>query len=108
MQRIKKHNRKQVEKKKAEITSDQMFKMYTRIKKRTFNLHNLILLMLFFNRRYKWTQAEDQVLLFWKLGTMIIKQVKSHAFLSYGIKDVVRSIFGKVCLLIIKFEFLTD
>lgn len=31
MQRIKKHNRKQVEKKKAEITSNQMFKMYTRI-----------------------------------------------------------------------------
>lgn len=47
------------------------------------------------------------MLLFWKLGTMIIKQVKSHAFLSYGIKDVVRSIFGKVCKLIIKFEFLT-
>lgn len=49
-----------------------------------------------FNRRYKWTQPEDQVLLFWKLGTMIIKQVKSHAFLSYGIKDVMRSVFGKV------------
>lgn len=49
------------------------------------------------NRRFKWTPIEDQVLLFWKLGTMIIKQVKSHAFLSYGIKDVVRSIFGKVC-----------
>lgn len=53
------------------------------------------------NRRYKWTAAEDQLLLFWKLGVMTIKQVKSHAFLSYGIKDVMRSIFGKVCKLII-------
>lgn len=48
-------------------------------------------------RRFKWTTVEDQVLLFWKLGAMLIKQVKSHAFLSYGIKEMFRSIFGKVC-----------
>lgn len=70
MQRIKKHKAK--EKKKSEMTKNQLYTM-----------------------RFKWTAVEDQVLLLWKLGAMLIKQVKSHAFLSYGIKDMFRSIFGK-------------
>ncbi|XP_025417510.1 general transcription factor 3C polypeptide 1 isoform X2 [Sipha flava] len=72
MQRVKKHNsRKKNEKKKTEVTKNQ-YKM-----------------------RFKWTPVEDQLLLFWKLGTMVIKQVKSQAYLSYGIKDIIRSILGK-------------
>lgn len=70
MQRTKKHRAK--EKKKSGMTKNQLYTM-----------------------RFKWTAVEDQVLLFWKLGAMLIKQVKSHAFLSYGIKDVFKSIFGK-------------
>ncbi|XP_060881475.1 uncharacterized protein LOC132952960 isoform X5 [Metopolophium dirhodum] len=70
MQRLKKHKAK--EKKKAQMTKNQLYTM-----------------------RFKWTAVEDQVLLFWKLGAMLIKQVKSHAFLSYGIKEMFRSIFGK-------------
>ncbi|VVC36367.1 Winged helix-turn-helix DNA-binding domain,B-block binding subunit of TFIIIC [Cinara cedri] len=73
LQRIRKNlNRKKNENTKSEITNNQFHKM-----------------------RFKWTTVEDQVLLFWKLGTMIIKQVSSHAYLSYSIKDIFRSIFGK-------------
>ncbi|XP_050429268.1 uncharacterized protein LOC126838682 [Adelges cooleyi] len=71
LQRMQKH-RKKKETKKAEITSNKLYQM-----------------------RYKWTPGEDNVLLFWKIGTFLIKQVKSHAFLSYGIKDIVKTVFGK-------------
>lgn len=59
--------------------------------------------MILKNRRYRWTLEEDRMLLYWKLGSMVIKQVKSHAFLTYGVKDAVKSVLGKVC----KFIFLS-
>ncbi|XP_050532028.1 general transcription factor 3C polypeptide 1 isoform X2 [Daktulosphaira vitifoliae] len=65
-------NRKKKETKKTEDTSNKLYQI-----------------------RYKWTPNEDNILIFWKVGTFLIKQVQSHAFISYGIKDVMKSVFGK-------------